>query len=116
MTDKRYEISQRLSYTRMVKICESRYPGMHPANVVTYLRVGERMTQEQAANHLGVSISCIRRWQKPEASVHNITPLEMLTKRNNANRLNERIRKGEIKSGKRWRSQFANGWVKNESR
>ena len=114
MMDKRYKIAQQLLYTRMVKICESKYPGMHPADVVSYLRLGEKMTQRQAADYLGVSISCIRQWQKPEASIHNITPFEILTKRENARRTNERVKSGEIVSGTRWRLQFSNGWAKNE--
>jgi hypothetical protein len=104
MRDLRYEIIQRLPYTRMVRICEDRYPGMHPADVVSYLRLGEQMTQEQAAKYLGVSLSCIRRWQKPEAGVHILTERELESKRRSAQALNGKIRNGEIVSGRRWRN------------
>jgi len=113
--DIRYRWRGELKYTRMVKVCGVRFPGRHPADVVSYLRLGEHMTQEQAAKYLGVALTTIRRWQKPEAGVHNMTAKEMEAKRANARRMNERVRNGEIQSGGRkiWYSQFMNGWLKN---
>ena len=114
MNDVRYRWRGELKYTRMVGACERMYPGMHPADVVSYLRLGEGMTQEQAAEHLGVSLSTIRHWQKPEASIHIVTEREIDAKRANAMRTNERIKSGEIQPSNSWRTQFGNGWLTSE--
>jgi DNA-binding transcriptional regulator YiaG len=73
--------------------------------VVSFLRLGEQMTQEQAAAHLGVCLTTLRRWQKPEAGIHNITAKELDTKRRHAQVLNEKISRGEVVMGKMWRSR-----------
>jgi hypothetical protein len=90
--DKRYEISQLLIRRRMVKICEEKYPGMHPSDVVNYLRLGECMTEVEAAHHLRVGLSTLRSWQRPEAGGQIITDKLRQLRRNNARRLNEQKR------------------------
>jgi len=104
--DVRYKSRDDLRYDVMVRTCEKKHPFMHPSDVVSFLRIGEQMTQKQTAKYLGVSVTTIRTWQKPEAQIHIYTEKERQVKRRSAIRLNELADQGLVKRGKKWRNEF----------
>ena len=104
MIDKRYIDKFALKYTKMVKVCEHLYGNLHPSDVVGMLR-SQGMHQSQIAVHLGVSLSAIRQWQRPEAGgvIYDDEHRERVRKTMIA--LNERIRRGEVRMRSPWRNQ-----------
>lgn len=48
---------------KMVRNCSRLYPGQHPCDVIEHLRVGEKMTLKQIAEHLGVGARTVFDWQ-----------------------------------------------------
>lgn len=64
MTDKRYAPLCQLPETKMVRLCVSQY-GLHPSDVISMLR-NDGMHQRDIAALLGVSLSSVRHWQRPD--------------------------------------------------
>lgn len=74
----------------MFRACARQYPGMHPSDVVQYLRIGEEMTLMQIAELLGVSKSTVSEWQRPEIQyIQTITVKALAASRKNVVRMNQ---------------------------
>jgi len=104
MRDKRYTDIYALPETKMIRVCMTRY-GQHPSDVITMLRL-QGMHQYEIAADLGVSLSTVRHWQRPEVGgtiygeAHRERSRELMT------RLNDQMRRGELKRARTpWRKQ-----------